>query len=118
MINRAVIYSVAIAVMYLVPLKMQAQVFDGSQQCPPGGMGMGFGGLGIMPYGGIFNLLFMVLFWGSIIVGFVYLIKYVSRSGVAGGNTKASLESILKERYAKGEITKEEFEEKKKELLK
>lgn len=73
---------------------------------------------GYGPMGGFgFGFIFMVLFWGIIIWLIVALIK-----GLSGHNqprietkNKTPLE-ILKERYAKGEIEKEEFEEKKKDL--
>ncbi|NJD57257.1 MAG: SHOCT domain-containing protein [Nitrospirae bacterium] len=64
------------------------------------GWGMGFGWL------------FMIIFWILVILGVVYLVRLV-----AGGERKTAGETaldILKKRYAKGEITKEEFEEKKK----
>jgi putative membrane protein len=70
-------------------------------------MGYGFG---FAPFG----FLFMLLWWALIIAGIVALVKWISRaSGVQGG--KSSLD-ILKERYAKGEIDKKEFEERKKDL--
>lgn len=66
------------------------------------GWGMGFGWF------------FMILFWILIILGIVYLVKLI-----AGGEKRTTGESaldILKKRYARGEINKEEFEEKKKDL--
>ena len=76
---------------------MDSAMMDGS------GFGMG---------GGMFMGMF---FWLVILIGFVALIVWsVQRS--TGSNQSHSVESaldILKKRYAKGEIDKEEFEEKK-----
>ena len=83
------------------------------------GMGMGpgmMGGWGMGWFGGIF----MMIFWILIIVGLVFLIKWLiqssSRTRLDGsGGTGRALE-ILKERYARGEIDKAEFETKKADL--
>lgn len=56
-----------------------------------------------------------LIFWILIIAGIVLLIKYLWESGGAGGRHESALD-ILKKRYANGEINKEEFEEKKKDL--
>jgi putative membrane protein len=71
------------------------------------GMMAGWGGSG---FGGIF----MLIFWALIIGGVVFLIKWLahSGSGTADGKPgKSGPMEILKERYARGEINKEEFEE-------
>ena len=63
---------------------------------------MGWFGGGIM----------MVLFWAAVIYFIVWLVRNNKMNGV---DDKKAL-NILKERYAKGEIDKKEFEEKKKDL--
>jgi len=61
---------------------------------------------------GIANLIFMILFWGLIIWLIVWLItKYTKQAG----KTESAAE-ILKKRFAKGEITKKQYEEMKKEI--
>jgi len=72
---------------------------------------------------GWFGGIFMIVFWVLVIVGLVFLIRWLLQSTRGGGDShwprsssSAALE-ILKERYARGEINKQEFEEKKKDLL-
>lgn len=57
----------------------------------------------------------MILFWILVIIGIVFLLKYLLEISKGGRQDKTPLD-ILKGRYAKGEIDKKEFEEKKKEL--
>ena len=69
----------------------------------------------MMGWGGGF---FMVIFWVVVIMGIVLLVKWLSASSGkdTGSFDKESPMEILKRRYAAGEIGKEEFEEKKKDL--
>ncbi len=71
------------------------------------------GGYGMMG-GGIWIL--WLIFWILVIIGLVLLIKYLWESAGAKKGEESALE-LLKKRYARGEISKEEFEEKKKNLL-
>lgn len=57
----------------------------------------------------VFGMIHMLLWWVLIVVGVVVLAKWLSGRGRAGSDR--ALE-ILDERYAKGEIDKDEFEEK------
>jgi len=74
------------------------------------------GGWGV----GVFGMLFMALFWILLIVGMVLVVKWLVEQGRPVGGAGAGGESaldILKKRYARGEIGKEEFEVKKRDLL-
>jgi len=68
---------------------------------------MGWGGFGVLAW------ILMLLFWIVLILGVIALIRYLN-----GGFSKESKTpiDILRERYAKGEINKKEFEEMKKNL--
>jgi putative membrane protein len=76
----------------------------------PGMMGWGHGW-------GWLGLLLMIIVWALVILGIIALIRWLWTAGPrhAGGQPPAALD-ILKARYAKGEINKEEFEQKKKDL--
>lgn len=69
--------------------------------------GWGWGGMG---FG-------MLLFWGLLIAAIVMLVKCSRGSGTCGkrDRDKSALD-VLKERYARGEIERDEFEQKKRDL--
>ena len=56
------------------------------------------------------------IFWLLILVGIILLIKYLWE-GAGVREVHESAIEVLKKTYAKGEINKEEFEEKKKDLI-
>jgi putative membrane protein len=60
--------------------------------------------------------IFVLIFWILILVGLILLIKYLWEGAGAKRVEESALE-VLKKRYARGEISKEEFEEKKKDLI-
>ncbi|MCF8112712.1 MAG: SHOCT domain-containing protein [Desulfotignum sp.] len=73
---------------------------------------------------GGFGGFLMVIFWIIIIIGAIYLIKLLmqktqNKDGPSdrGRSSNPQPIEILKERYAKGEIDKKEFERKKRDLL-
>ena len=66
------------------------------------GMGMGFGGL------------VMIAFWGAVIVGVFLLVQ--SMGGAPGGQRQTTPLDVLKRRYAAGEVTREQYEQMRKDL--
>ena len=70
-----------------------------------GGWGMGFGGV------------FMIVFWIVIVVGVVLLVKSLAgQSSADKGPAARTPIDVLRERYARGEIDREEFEQKRRDL--
>jgi len=78
----------------------------------------GYGwGWGMHPMWGVWGLgigLMMLLFWGIVIVGLVLAIRWIVSEGRPPQSDRAL--DILRQRYASGEIGKEEFEAKKRDL--
>jgi len=69
------------------------------------GMGWGWIGLGIVH---------MALFWILVILGIAVLLRWLTGSSSVRGEERAM--DILRERYAKGELTREQFEKMKQDL--
>ena len=78
----------------------------------------GYNGYGDWGYGSMMGWfgggIMMIVFWALFIALIVWIVREVS-----GRHSHSSSQAlaILKERYARGEISKEEFESKKKDLL-
>lgn len=69
------------------------------------GHGMGAWGWALMTIG-------QVLFWGLVIAGIVLLVRYVgrrSRETGPPGTLRQTPEQLLAERFARGEISEEEY---------
>ena len=83
---------------------------------PYGGGYGGYGGMmrwGGFGYGmGLIGWLFMLVFWILLIVGLVLVIRWLWEQGrrSPGGQLAEPPLDILKRRYARGEISKEEFD--------
>lgn len=70
--------------------------------------GMGWGWIGL-------GAIHMVLFWVLVILGIVALVRLLG-GGVRDEAPRDSALDILKARYAKGEITREQFEQMKRDI--
>ena len=66
------------------------------------GVGMWLGGLA------------MLVLWGALIVGAILVVRLVG--GIPGRDVRTSPLDILKRRYASGEITREQYEQMRKDL--
>lgn len=75
-------------------------------------MGNGGWGLGL----GIFGWVVEIAFWVFVVWAIMHVVKYMADHGVGKKTEEDSALKVLRERYAKGEIGKEEFETKKKDL--
>jgi putative membrane protein len=82
------------------------------------GEAMGHGGMMSWDYGiGWFIMILLALIWIALIFAVIFFVVWLVREirGRKGGREETALE-IIRKRYARGEISKEEFEEKKKDI--
>ncbi len=72
---------------------------------------------GFVGWGMGFGFIFMLLFWGLVLLGVATLIRWLVTPSPPNRSPrdKAPLE-IVQERYARGEINREEYEQKKRDL--
>ena len=104
---------IALETVYLPPVFAHGSMAGNGHFLPwlPGTWGMGW-----------FGLIFTVLFWVLVVWGIIALIRWIlqakiGQSGADASNRESSRAmEILKERYAKGEISRDEFESMKKDL--
>lgn len=72
-------------------------------------------GYGLGSFGMLFGWVLMIAFWVFVIWGIVAFVQWFAKQGSEERGSDTAL-GILKERYVKGEINKEEFESKKKDI--
>jgi putative membrane protein len=64
--------------------------------------------------GGLVMMLMMLVFWGLIIAGLILGVRWLAGQGRGGGRDEAL--EILRQRYARGDIDKQEFDARKRDL--
>ena len=103
-----------IVVTILVVLPLILGIFMESETCVYDIGGYGMMGFGMM--GGWFMPIIWIVILGLIVWAIITFTKNRSGTEYQGPTKQTSALEILKERYARGEIGKEEFEEKRKGL--
>ena len=73
------------------------------------------GDWGAWGWGMSFGWIFMLLFWILAVLGIVVLAKWLFSTSGSGESGKRPLE-ILKERYARGDIAREQYEQMRRDL--
>jgi len=63
-----------------------------------------------------FGPVVMILFWGVFIVGIVALVRWLAGGSSPGRADRNRAADIVRERYARGEIDRQEYEQKMKDL--
>ena len=101
---RHCLFSIALIPLPTASAFAQGRVYQWSWETHPIWWGWGVG-----------MLFMMLLFWGLVIVGLILGIRWLLRQGKETRSDSAL--EILRQRYARGEIEKEEFEGKKRDLL-
>lgn len=92
-----------------------------------------WGGSDHMGAAGWVGMAFMILFWIAVVVGVVYLVRYLiarssadrlreppdwwEHSGPGAGQGKSHALHMLEDRYARGEINRDEFLQRREDLI-
>lgn len=114
--KRVLRYRTSAFVLFLLGLYPLTAAF--AQQGRSDGWQMGPGMMGNWGMGW-FGGIFMIVFWILILVGLVFVIRWLIQTTSRGKNSGQSGSraiDILKERYARGEIDKAQFEDMKQDL--
>lgn len=108
--SRTVIVPLVILLLVVVALSPTMGGMMGPGMMGRGGTGMW--GFGMWPGG-----LTMLVFWGALIVGVVLIMRFLEDAAAREGpEGRTSPLDILKHRYASGEITREQYEQMRKDL--
>ncbi len=109
-----IIGGIILATLVILPPVLSA-IFDWGRSTD---QGWGMMGTGMMGFGwGWFMPVLMVLFWGLVVWGVITLVRGSGACCVPSQQSdKESALDILRKRYAKGEIDRDEFETKRREL--
>jgi putative membrane protein len=109
-------YSISAFAVFILGLYPIATTF--AQQGRYDGWGMGPGMMGNWGMGW-FGGIFMIVFWILILVALVFVVRWLIQTtgrGKNSGQSGSRAIDILKERYARGEIDKAQFEDMKQDL--
>jgi putative membrane protein len=109
--------------MWFLPLLVISSIYLSSALAQQGGYNNWYMGRGMMGGWGMggFGMIFMLIFWVLVIVGVIFLIRWLAQNtgkkGHSSTGTGSQAMDILKERYVRGDITRDQFETMKKEIL-
>ena len=110
--------NVGIIVIVLSVLGLAAVLFYRTLE-PGGGYGYGYGGH-MMPGMGVWGMGgFMMIFWGLILFGLILMINWLltaNRNERQAGDRSDNAMEILKNRYARGDIDRAQYEQMREEL--
>ena len=103
--GRSVIIAVALTLLAPAPVLAQGRTWEWDGMHPM---------LFMWGAGGLVMMLMMLVFWGLIIAGLVIGLRWLLGQGRPGARDEAL--EILRQRYARGEIDKQEFDTRRRDL--
>ncbi len=113
--NVVVFVAIVVLLLFLLPLLWGSAMMGGGMMGPGrmGDWGMGWWGAARSPWGALLSL----VFWLLIIVGLGLVVGWALRQAFPStpGGGRQPLD-ILKERYARGELTREQYEQMRRDL--